>query len=271
MATELSIERGRLALPHLVHHSEMRKTITYGELAGKIGCHPRVLRLVLEYIRDELCLPRSLPLLTAIVVRKSTGLPGDGWLPGGTSHLSPEEYRRKFEEVRDQVFACDAWYALLTELGLSPVQGTESDLDEQGRARSLYLEREGQAGEGPLHRQLKEHVAQNPGSIGLEASGLSEQEYLFVCGDRCDVVFSLGEGGHAVVEIKTGERGDLVRGIYQVIKYRALMEAEKGHGDACSVSAYLVAYDIPEDVAALAKRFNVRCFSAPRSMVFAEV
>ena len=61
-------------------------------------------------------------------------------------------------------------------------------------------------------------------------------------GDRCDVVFDLGELGYAVVEIEDGQRGELVKGINQAVKYRALMEAEKGHGEPVSVSLTPVAF-----------------------------
>ena len=114
---------------------------------------------------------------------------------------------------------------------------------------------------------LKEHVARNPTEIGLQPTKQGEQEYPFVSGDKCDVVFDLDQNGYAVVEIKNGERGELVRGIYQAIKYRALMVAEKGHGENYPVSAYLVAYDIPNDIAALARRFGIQSYIIPHSVV----
>lgn len=260
-------ERARLALPHLVHYAKMRKTITYGELAGKIGCHHRAVQHFLGYVRDELCASRDLPLINAIVVNQGTQMPGGGWLPGGTQHLTPDEYRREYEKFRDEVFACDAWDALLQELGLSPISSTDEDLDEEGREYAGYLERKGQIGETEPHRMLKEYVAENPGAIGLQLGKEGKQEHLFVSGDKCDVVFDLGRDGHAVVEVKKGERGELVRGIYQAIKYRALMKAEKGHGEDYPVIAHLVAYGIPDDIAALASKFNIQCHIIPHSAV----
>jgi hypothetical protein len=122
MATELTIDRAHQALPYLVQCAEHRETITYGELARRIGLpHHRPINLPLYYIRDEICIPRELPLLTAIVVRKDTGLPGGSWLPEGTGHLSEEEYRREYEKYRALVFNCEKWDDLLEELGLPPV------------------------------------------------------------------------------------------------------------------------------------------------------
>ncbi|TEU17046.1 MAG: hypothetical protein E3J21_09285 [Anaerolineales bacterium] len=267
MTTEYSIKNAHLALPHLVHYAKMRKTITYGELAKKIGLHHRATSHLLGYIRDEICAVRGLPLINAIVVNQNSQLPGEGWLPGGTQHLSPDEYKREYEKLRDEVFACDAWDALLQELGLSPIPKTDDDLDDEGRAYTRYLERKGQVGEGESHRMLKKYVAQNPTAIGLQPRKAGEQEYLFVSGDKCDVVFDLGQNGQAVAEIKTGERGELVKGIYQAIKYRALMVAEKGHGENYPVSAHLAAYDIPDDIVALAGKFKIQCHIISRSVV----
>ena len=145
MATKYTIDNAHRALPYLVRCAQMRKTITYGDLAAKIGRHHRGAAFWLRYIRDEICTPKGLPFLTAIVISKNTGLPGPGWLPEGTTGLSPQENRERYEVYRDQVFACDKWDALLKELGLSPVQPTDDELDEEGRAYANYLERTGQA------------------------------------------------------------------------------------------------------------------------------
>ena len=267
MTSEYSIKNAHLALPHLVHYAKMGKTITYGELAEKIGRHHRATRPLLRYIRDEICAARGLPLISAIVVNQKKQLPGARWLAGGTEHLSPDEYKREYEKVRDEVFACDAWDALLEELGLSAISKTDDDLDDEGRAYTSYLERRGQVGEGESHLALKRYVAQNPSMLGLHPGKPGKQEYPFVSGDKCDVVFDLGQNGQAVAEIKNGERGELVKGIYQAIKYRALMAAEKGHGEEYPVSAHLVAYNIPGDIVALADKFKIQCHVIPHRLV----
>ena len=104
MTTPLTIERANILLPYLVQAAQKRQTPTYGELAKKAGFHHRGMSLVLGYIRDEICASRNLPMLTAIVANKQTGLPGDDWLPEGTGNLSPAEYRHEFEKYRDLVF-----------------------------------------------------------------------------------------------------------------------------------------------------------------------
>jgi len=109
------------ALPHLVYYAHLEETITYGELGKRIGIHHRPVRFLLGYIRDEICLKRDLPLLNVIVVKQDTGLPGVSFLPEDTSHLTAEEYRRRFEDLRDEVFAYAEWDALLRDLGLTPL------------------------------------------------------------------------------------------------------------------------------------------------------
>ena len=109
------------ALPHLVYYAHLEKTITYGELGKRIGIHHRSVRFLLCYIRDEICRRRGLPLLNVIVVYKSNGLPGKSFLPEDLSHLTCEEYRRRFVELRDKVFAYSGWDAILRDFDLTPV------------------------------------------------------------------------------------------------------------------------------------------------------
>ena len=127
MATELTIERAELILPHLVHCAKTRSTMTYGELGARIGVHHRVVSWPLGYIRDEICIPRDLPLITTLVINGYTQLPGDSWLPEGTSRLSPEQYEYEYTRYRDNVFAHGGWDALLKELGLPPIQVVAND------------------------------------------------------------------------------------------------------------------------------------------------
>lgn len=258
MTTELIKEYGDRLLPYLVQAAKTLKTPTYRELADKIGVHHRVMNRILAYIRDDICIQRGLPLITCIVVSQATGLPGDEWLPQGTSHLTSEEYRQEFERFRDQVFAYKGWDSLLKELDMTPLEPTVESLDERGRTYSEYIERTG-SGEGEDHRKLKEFVAAHPEAIGLAAESAAQMEYLFIAGDRADIIFGTGLDTWAVVEIKNGEIGELVKGVYQAIKYLALLQAEKGHGLSVQVDAFLVAYEIPADISLFAAKFGIRC------------
>lgn len=259
MTTELMKDYGDRLLPYLIQAAQRRETPTYGELAEKIEIHHRTMNRVLEYIRDDICMPRGLPMLTAIVINQGTGLPGDNWLPQGTTTLSDEEYRQQFEQFRDRVFAYKGWDDLLKALDLEPVRAEIEDLDERGRAYADYIKRSGGSGEGEDHLRLKEFIAVHPNAVGLQPAGPAIIEYAFIAGDEADIVFELAENKWAVVEIKNGDTGELVKGIYQAIKYRALLQAEKGHGNTCQVDAILVAYQIPSEISLFAAKFGLRC------------
>ena len=196
-----------------------------------IGVHHRAARHFLGYIRDEICARNGHPYITAIVLNKGTDLPGENFLPEGTDHLTPEEYRRKFEEIRDDVFEYPLWEELLEALGLEPIPFSEDDLNEIGRTFTQRVAvKRGGDGEGDKHRQLKEYVSTHPEKVGILAQGTGVIEHDFISGDRCDILFDLAYG-KAIVEIKVGDHeGELVRGIYQAVKYRALLEAEEGRG-----------------------------------------
>ena len=259
MATKFQIETARLLLPHLARGAQRRETPTYGQLGDAIGIHHRPIPDVLGYIRDKICRPRGLPLITSIVENQGTGLPGGRFLPEGTEDLTKEEYRQKFEEHRDRVFAYEGWEDLLEDLHLAPIRKTPDDLNKEGREYARLLTRRAAGGEGSVHRRLKEYVAKHPAAIGLDNKE-GATEFDFISGDRCDIVFDLGATGVVVAEVKSGEHdGELPRRIYQVVKYKALMTAERGQGKGFAVRALLVAHRIPDYVAELANRIGVDC------------
>ncbi len=118
MATELSIERGRLALPHLVACAKNRQRITYSALGKRIGVYHRHLSKPLAYIRDHVCRARNLPLITCIVVTEGDQKPGKSWFVAGGQEILPSEEKRVWTEECRKVFAYGGWDDLLHDLGL---------------------------------------------------------------------------------------------------------------------------------------------------------
>lgn len=140
MFSEHTIERARHALPHLIECAQKGKTITYGELADRIGVHHRAIPPILYYLRDEICIPRNLPLITAIVIHKADHRPGDSWLPGGTRDLTEEEKRCRFEEAREEVFAYQDWDDPIHDLDPSLAPERMRGMDTREQVRSLSAE-----------------------------------------------------------------------------------------------------------------------------------
>ena len=80
-------ERAKALWPLLVEAARERRTYTYSDLAPNIGV--RGGRPMANYLGPimHFCEARTLPPLTAVVVNKTTGLPG----PGLTASKDPEK------------------------------------------------------------------------------------------------------------------------------------------------------------------------------------
>ena len=111
-------------------------------------------------------------------------------------------------------------------------------------------------GEGDEHRDLKNLVAECPERIGLPRGAESTVEHVFKSGDRVDVKFDLPDGTAAVVEVETICP---LPGAHQAVKYRALLEVERGDElGAGNVQAILVAHRFDDETEDLARRYNIR-------------
>ncbi len=116
-------------------------------------------------------------------------------------------------------------------------------------------------GEGEAHRKLKLRVASDPTLIGLPRDARATVEKTFVSGDRVDIAFDVGGRARAVVEVETYFAEP---GVYQAIKYRALMEAERGLPlGSGEVAGVLVAHACDARARALAERYGVRIVIVP--------
>lgn len=124
--------------------------------------------------------------------------------------------------------------------------------------------RYGRSGEGKNHKRLRKWVKKNPGRIvqGLcDVKAKTEEPLL--SGDRVDVVY-YAEGSIVVIEVKSRDSNwdDLRRGIYQCIKYKAVMRAQMRADDVDgrSVCALLVTEnELSDDLRDLASTLNINC------------
>ncbi|MER9397493.1 hypothetical protein NKI46_05055 [Mesorhizobium sp. M0615] len=174
--------------------------------------------------------------------------------------------RRKSELA--QIAVGDVWdfsswqeiYNGLTGQVWTPVaEGGVQDFDDDGQGDNPKY---GGLPESAEHKKLKAYVVANPSSVGLKQRPLrSQPESLLLSGDEIDVEFTFKKKRVAVEvkSIKSGE-SDLVRGVYQCVKYRAVLNAQYSPDGVSSHAILVTEKELPSKVASLARRLNVKTF-----------
>ena len=154
-------------------------------------------------------------------------MPGEGvaWFISDLKDFkqrTPEERKQILGVELVKVFSYTKWEKVLSAVGLKPITRNPMVDTLIARARAWRG-----VGECEDHRRLKEYVANNPKVIGLSGFGKGEIEYCFPTQDRIDVVFRKHDRWVGV-EVKgpSSPDEDLVRGLFQTVKYAALREAE---------------------------------------------
>lgn len=182
------------------------------------------------------------PLLNVLLVLQSDRMPSTG--AGsfmaeyfGVARLGeenirdrePKLWRKYFERAADEVYAYTNWVKLLDRVypsinryktkplsALSAEAGTEKEGIPRGRK-----------GEGPTHKALRLWARDNPAKVTKLAKGSrSETEVELPSGDRIDVVYYTEKTTFAVeVKSRISNEADLQRGVYQCVKYQAVLKA----------------------------------------------
>jgi hypothetical protein len=238
-------QRARKALPLLVRQAEAGTTIYYSDLAAELGMpNPRNLNFVLGSIGQTLenlskAWKTPIPPIQCVVVNRATGLPGEGI---GWFLVKKEDFvalpREQQEAVvnahLERIFAYPFWAKVLSSLSLAPAPPLITKVE---------VPKFGGSGEGPEHKALKDYVAKHPELVGLQPmapSGRTEDPLL--SGDSLDVSFCHGSRWVAV-EVKShiSTQLDVQRGLFQCVKYRAVMKAQtRALGTNLHVRAVLV-------------------------------
>ena len=113
-------------------------------------------------------------------------------------------------------------------------------------------------GEGPNHEALRLWVQKHPERVVKGLRGVETgTEVELLSGDRVDVVYRTAREVITIeVKSRDSDWADLRRGVYQCVKYRAVMEAQEGQGSV--VRSLLVTESrLPADLNRLAKRLDV--------------
>lgn len=225
-------ERARAAFPLLVRQAQAGVPIYYSDLAEELEMpNARNLNYVLGSIGQSLELlskewKEKVPPIQCLVVNKSTGLPGEGigWFLVKKEDFSALPLRKKraiVEAELQHIFSYPSWEKVLefflleqTSLNFTPILSKASGGFGGGESKD--------------HKALKEYVAKHPESIGLKGNNIPVgiTEHPLPSGDSLDVSFFTLKGWVAA-EVKSAisSEADIVRGLFQCIKYRAVMEA----------------------------------------------
>ena len=230
---KLYLKRARRAFPFLVSLAKAGKTIYYSDLAKILEMpNPRNLNFVLGAIGSALQemgerKDTKIPAIQSLVVNKQYNLPGEGF----GYFISEQDFKIKSKSQQRQivhaylteVFTYSHWDQVLGELGLEPVPFDFSILREKVKKSR------GGGGEGPKHKALKEYIAFNPQVVGLPASlRPGQMEYPLLSGDAIDVLFE-NKGELIGIEVKSeiSDEGDIIRGLFQCVKYKTTLEAQQ--------------------------------------------
>jgi hypothetical protein len=226
-------KRARQALPLLVAQAKAKNTITYGQLANQLDMpNPRNLNMVLGAVGSELKAlgqewGEHIPPLTCLVINKQDRTPrrGIGF------HMPPEEFEKlssaRQEEmlhlVMSDIWDYERWDDVLRHFSLEPITPAKTEA-LQKIEKEIKYGRGG--GESEDHKRLKKYIKENPEAIGLPKSLVGKVEHMFFSADEIDVLFK-SASAWVGVEVKGpySDLADITRGIFQCVKYKALIEA----------------------------------------------
>jgi hypothetical protein len=224
-------QRARAALPILVRQAKARETICYADLAAEMRIpNPRNLNFVLGSVGQSLLKlareqGKDIPPIQCLVVNKADGLPGEGvgFFINKVAYKAMSK-RQRHAEVDAQlkkIFDYPHWDSVLTAFSMQPATQDFSKIVREAAKGGRG------GGESEDHKQLKTHVATNPDILGLRASiANGVNEYILPSGDKLDVLFREGDEWIAVeVKSRISDDADLVRGLFQCVKYHAVLEA----------------------------------------------
>ncbi|MBJ3764390.1 hypothetical protein ILP92_16745 [Maribius pontilimi] len=214
------------------------------------------------------------PLLNTLLVLQDDHMPSTG--AGGfmASHFGkpklaregirddkPDLWRKYFEAAAEEVYDFAGWPDVYQKVYGIPYKADESTMsvsNPEGGTEKDGLPR-GRGGEGPNHKALRLWVQANPQALFPKLTiSRSETEVDLLSGDRVDVVYYASESTIALeVKSKDSNEADLTRGIYQCVKYRAVMHAMDPRDDAEITAILVTEQKLPGYLKELAKRLNV--------------
>lgn len=234
----------------LIHAALDRSDLTYGEGKDRLEHLLEIGKIFTTHmgsVADEVMIKLrevdpNIPLLNTLLVQQQDRLPGDGirgyfhkhsgntkFLKGDVRRCHPKLWKRQSAAAAAEVYAFDEWSSVFEKAfdkTLPPlsdsftthtaVAGTEKDGKQFGGG-----------GEGKAHKTLRLWVRDNPDKVMPNLKVLrTETEVLLPSGDRVDVVY-YATNITIAIEVKSALSNafDYRRGVFQGVKYRAVMKA----------------------------------------------
>ena len=268
----------------LIHAAKRRSSVTYGEakrrletefefdtiFPTRIGIPAGALMYRILKIQPD-C-----PLLNILLVRQSDCMPGEGAGPFMADYLEKprlaktgyrdgnlQQWRAACDEIATDVYAFMDWDRIYRKAfgerlpAATSSWGTEHDGISHTRK-----------GEGANHKALRLWVRDNPGQVRRSFADFeTDTEVILDSADRVDVVY-YGSTSTVVIEVKSvdSDDADLRRGVFQCIKYRAVMEAMDMRSKPQVVPVLVTQTPLPGDLADLARRHGIWHFKAPDTL-----
>lgn len=231
----------RFSMPILLGLANTGRTLTYKGLSEEIVRRYKqpqknayqIYNNVLEKVGRSLNLLSSeweeeIPPITVLIVNGDTNLPSegvDGFLgryvsKSTTDHLTESNRVAMIQRATDEVYAYPRWREVAAYFGVEVATPENQPIQLEDPPARLGAESE-------AHQRLKEHVAAHPELFRRWGEfGKGQIEFRLLSGDEVDVLFE-NDDHVLAVEVKTADVpvGELTRGIFQCVKYRAVLRA----------------------------------------------
>lgn len=222
----------------------------YSGIGDQLGNVETVMRELRKMTGEEV------PTLNALVKTPKEGIPSDGFdfVYPNYNGLTLSEKLVFVAGINEKALNYQKWDWVLDQLGLQPSKIiTVQELE----AISVH----GGGGEGKEHKAIKEFVYNNPDSLGITGVIRKETEHPLPSGDRLDVYFETSDCRYAIeVKPSTSPEDDITRGIFQCVKYKAILEAMRkvDYGRYAISSLLIVAGSMSDRNKQLAEALEVK-------------
>lgn len=273
----------RAGFPILVEYAQKHQEITYGEwdheiVERELGSHVMAVQYgkpagTIGNACEEYAANTGVPVppINLLVVnKKKPRLPGTGaddyiqrfcsqFLDSDVDpkHLNSREKRALIDRAHEEIFAFPSWGDVLAACGLVET-GPRRPKRKRRRPRPS---RWNTGPESDEHKRLKQMIADDPALVDLQSNEKGGQEHPLWSGDRLDVYFEKAGTG---VEVKTSDAGfdEIHRGVFQCVKYKAVMQAQQIHDRQIPTADCLLALGgvLPEGLKDIVALFNLRCY-----------